>query len=550
MITIPVIAKLSLGPHRIVLARLDQVTHLLRDVFHFVPRYLSVQCVSWRKMPLQTRQARHRHRLKCQTVGKFASVNQLLAPRILTAHSVRLPQWEGVQRKWYYVQRATGKSQWDIPTEPVVLTPSTTPTSIGTGPSQAPPSRPSTNSPQASGLRGTLAERIEAVADSARTSVGNRAHYICTTISRVALMADPVLLVPPIGINIKEISTLVIRMVNPSMGIKAGILEYHPNPSGNMAIASSSYYSNNPNPTHMGGQQSLVGNPWTQTPNDLAAQGSGYNFQLHQGSYQNMPADPQLSHQMQAYPSTVMQDRQGPGPRADLNPPQPQWRTEQPHQRALQQSLPANTGTISPPQSFYPSNQSPQANDWSRGEFPPRSLESSNPSLQGSEYNNVLGPRSQTNNAQSSEYAMSRSHSHQAAYQQPVAHVHDSSAGLPSHGYSQQPPAPYSQYNNKHMAGVQSGTGFNSMVFPPTVGPQNSGQYYQNPLIQAGMHQYLAQQPAQQPSGSMPASNYPFQNASTGSQQHQWSTSDPRLSRTAASDPQFISGPWGSTPPS
>ncbi|KAJ5721836.1 uncharacterized protein N7483_009770 [Penicillium malachiteum] len=134
-----------------------------------------------------------------------------------------LPQWEGVQRKWYYVQRATGKSQWDIPTEPVVLTPSTTPTSIGTGPSQAPPSRPSTNSPQTSGLRGTLAERIEDVADSARTSVGNRAHYISTTITRVALMAGPVPLVPPIGINIKAIITLVIHMVNPSMEIKAGI---------------------------------------------------------------------------------------------------------------------------------------------------------------------------------------------------------------------------------------------------------------------------------------------------------------------------------------
>ncbi|KAJ5267637.1 hypothetical protein N7478_010445 [Penicillium angulare] len=100
-----------------------------------------------------------------------------------------LPQWEGVQRKWYYVQRATGKSQWEIPTEPVVLTPSTTPTSIGTGPSQAPPSRPSTNSPQVTGLRGTMVERIEAVANSAKHSVGNRAHYVCTIIARVALMA-------------------------------------------------------------------------------------------------------------------------------------------------------------------------------------------------------------------------------------------------------------------------------------------------------------------------------------------------------------------------
>ncbi|KAJ5235531.1 uncharacterized protein N7469_004699 [Penicillium citrinum] len=78
-----------------------------------------------------------------------------------------LPQWEGVQRKWYFVQRATGKSQWEIPTEPVVLTPSTTPTSIGTGPTY-PPSRPSTNSPQVAGPGSTLEGRFEPVGINAR----------------------------------------------------------------------------------------------------------------------------------------------------------------------------------------------------------------------------------------------------------------------------------------------------------------------------------------------------------------------------------------------
>ncbi|KAJ5887585.1 hypothetical protein N7495_007626 [Penicillium taxi] len=90
-----------------------------------------------------------------------------------------LAQWEGVQRKWYFVQRTTGKSQWEIPTEPILLTPSTTPTIIGTGPSQLPPSRPSTNSYNMTGVSHTLAERIESAADSARISVGNYAHYFC-----------------------------------------------------------------------------------------------------------------------------------------------------------------------------------------------------------------------------------------------------------------------------------------------------------------------------------------------------------------------------------
>ncbi|KAF3386853.1 hypothetical protein F1880_001270 [Penicillium rolfsii] len=101
-----------------------------------------------------------------------------------------LPQWEGVQRQWYYVQRATGKSQWDVPTEPVVLTPSTTPTSIGTGPSQAPPSRPSTNSPSVLATGNSLIERMESAADKARYSVRDRARHVARTFERVALMVE------------------------------------------------------------------------------------------------------------------------------------------------------------------------------------------------------------------------------------------------------------------------------------------------------------------------------------------------------------------------
>lgn len=109
---------------------------------------------------------------------------------MLIEYTSRLPQWEGVQRQWYYVQRATGKSQWEIPTEPVVLTPSTTPTSIGTGPTQAPPSRPSTNSPQVTATGKSLVEHMESTADSARISVGDRAHLVGTSIGTVALMAE------------------------------------------------------------------------------------------------------------------------------------------------------------------------------------------------------------------------------------------------------------------------------------------------------------------------------------------------------------------------
>lgn len=40
----------------------------------------------------------------------------------------RLAQWEGQSRKYYYVQRATGHSQWDVPTQPALSVPTPDPT--------------------------------------------------------------------------------------------------------------------------------------------------------------------------------------------------------------------------------------------------------------------------------------------------------------------------------------------------------------------------------------------------------------------------------------
>lgn len=51
----------------------------------------------------------------------------------------RLAQWDGAQQKWYYVQPVTGKSQWEVPTEPFIPTPASTPHSIASpGPYNAP----------------------------------------------------------------------------------------------------------------------------------------------------------------------------------------------------------------------------------------------------------------------------------------------------------------------------------------------------------------------------------------------------------------------------
>ncbi|MCJ1295487.1 hypothetical protein MMC34_007050 [Xylographa carneopallida] len=51
-----------------------------------------------------------------------------------------LAQWEATSKKYYYVQRATGHSQWEIPTQPAlsVPTPEPTPQHADTDPFQAP----------------------------------------------------------------------------------------------------------------------------------------------------------------------------------------------------------------------------------------------------------------------------------------------------------------------------------------------------------------------------------------------------------------------------
>ncbi|KAJ6093358.1 hypothetical protein N7486_008647, partial [Penicillium sp. IBT 16267x] len=425
-----------------------------------------------------------------------------------------LPQWEGVQRKWYYVQRATGKSQWEIPTEPVVLTPSTTPTSIGTGPSQAPPSRPSTNSPQVTGLTNTLAERIEAAAATARTSSSLDAQLngqpVATSLGypgKAGWYQDQT------GQHLRH--TYGQNAPSTESGYSSGL--HHHGASGSMNIESSSYYPGNQLANHAVGQQPFMGNSWCHNPNVLAGQASGYNLQQHQDPYQNLAmGGPQPLHQMEAYSSPVaIPEGQVSGVRADQPPPQPQWRVEQQpiHQNAPHYTVSTNPGSTNPSRPYLGSYPTPQTSGWSPGEFTSRSSLSSEHSHPGSDYN-------PNQSAQQAGHSMSRSQSnHSSFHQQPA----------PSHV----------QYSGTNMAGSQSGTGFNSMVFPPAPEAQPTGRFYQTPLAQAGPHQYLPQQRPSNHGGNMPGVGYPHQYMQTTGQYNEWPSADPHLSRISASDPQF-----------
>ncbi|KAJ5761039.1 hypothetical protein N7520_008195 [Penicillium odoratum] len=445
-----------------------------------------------------------------------------------------LPQWEGVQRKWYYVQRATGKSQWEIPTEPVVLTPSTTPTSIGTGPSQV-PSRPSTNSPQVTGLANKLAGRIDAVAASARTSSSLDAQLNGQS-------ADPSIGHPgKPGWYHDQTGQHMGHVYHQNAhvgegGYSSGL--HHNGAPRNISVEPSAYYPGHPLANHVVGQQPFIGNSWGH-----AGQASGYNMHP-QDSYQNLAMGLQHSHQMEAYSSSAAIDEcQVPGLGAD-QPPQPQWRVEQQpaHQSAPHYTVATNSSSANSSRPYLGSYPTPQTSGWSHGNFTSRSSQSSEPSHPGGDYNANRA-------AQQTGHPMSRSQSHHSLFHQQVSPEVGSSGNPQPHGYSQQPIPSHVQYSGANMVNSQSGMGFNSMVFPPALEAQSMGQFYPNPPSQPGVHQYLPQQHPNTHGGNIPGAGYSHQYAQATGQYNQWRGSDQHMSRVSASDSQFISGPWGSSPP-
>lgn len=317
-----------------------------------------------------------------------------------------------------------------------------------------------------------------------------------------------------------------------------------------MVIGSSNYYPHNFHSNQIMPQQPFAGNSWAIASNVPTGQASGFNpqhYHSHSAHYENQPVN--------------ISDGQALST-GNLHPPQPQWRveTEQPHPTAQHQPVSQNPGSSNSSQPYFSPNPASQVSDWPRRDIQPNPSQSYNSSLPGSDYNAsdtgqhkppVPFPmyfQTPVNNAQSTTgFQMSRSHSHQAALPQQLGHGPGSGGGTPSHEYSQQAAHMSGQYGS-NMTRSHSGTAFNSMVFPPGPDPQNNAQYYQNPLAQAGMPQYTPHQQPNRPVSNMLPHEF-YQNSQPASQQHQWQNADPRLSRAAASDPQFISGPWGSTPP-
>ncbi|KAJ5115299.1 WW/Rsp5/WWP [Penicillium alfredii] len=446
-----------------------------------------------------------------------------------------LPQWEGVQRKWYYVQRATGKSQWEIPTEPVVLTPSTTPTSIGTGPSQAPASRPSANSPGVTGYGNTSTGGMYTAADSARLSFG--------------------MLVP----GRRRWSTSLIALQDP----------LQQKSSGHLNMIQPPFWAGQAHPRcNVAGQPSLDRGihqlPWGHGQGTV--QGPPVlSHEQRRESYQAFSAGPaQHGLPTQPWTATLLAPHIN-GVRAEPPPPQPQWQAAP--QAAFANALPhytlPNAASSNVSQAYfgtYPSRQNTENCAAGFGNLSTQSSDVSHPRADPRPKPQVFVPVYDTHSSHTSltlpeqghslsGHPLSRSHSHQSVAFPQQLEPSSSSNSQPS-GY---PPRPNSQshYHGISMARTHSGPG----MAHPSQNPTNEAPQYQNPLVQAGVNQYLSQNQAKHTLG---ATEYPgaaqyhqtlhHQPSRSPGHSQRWNDMSPD-SRLAASDPHFVSGPWASSTP-
>ncbi|OKO98694.1 hypothetical protein PENSUB_8945 [Penicillium subrubescens] len=287
--------------------------------------------------------------------------------------------------------------------------------------------------------------------------------------------------------------------------------------------------------------------------------------------YHNFPMDAQQPSQMSAYTTSIAY----PGSqRSGLVQPvfsssQPAWQLGGHHTKSSHPPQPSSDhySLTNLSQPFYGSQPIPQTSGQHPGEPASRSSQPSIPYHTGSAHsgNQVemhqprgsLSAQSHGNSNQGNNIAshpLSRSQSHQSAGFQ-----HDQQDGLgagshtqPSvHDYGPQLSNGQSSYQSTDMSRTQRGPGFNSMVFPTAPGAHGGPQHYQNPVVQAGVHHYLSQQPQNSTHSDVTnqhRANYHPHSSQSTVPQGQWTTSA-SASRIAASDPQFVSGPWASSTP-
>ncbi|KAJ6008861.1 hypothetical protein N7522_003877 [Penicillium canescens] len=446
-----------------------------------------------------------------------------------------LAQWEGVQRKWYFVQRTTGKSQWEIPTEPVLLTPSTTPTPLGPGPSQAPNSNQTGNSSRAVETGDTKADRNRSAADIARVSSSGN-------------------------------SPLHGGLENPLHG-SAGVLgpysnqtgqrlpgAYAQHPPGNdggygsgplqhghatqMNGAQPVFYSMPGHPGYQNAPQHLnQGMPGAAWGNAAAAfQGhSGFDQGYHSEPFQGFSTGPLPPSWNERHTPQGQMTGQMTGQMAGIVISQPQWQSESQSNQSngLGDHVPINAHSSTLSQPFFGPYSSHNGTGQSPREFPSRS---SDPSL----------PR-EGHPAQASMDSFSGHSPQSMADQATSGHKYGVSRSHPQHpstdpalqGFSPLQHA-QAQYQQQYMIRNQAGPGINHQS---QQSQQGNIPQYQNPLGHIGSNNYIPQQQFGHPGGPTGFSETAYQTP------YSQSGHAPGTTRQAPFESQFVSGPWTSTPP-
>lgn len=271
------------------------------------------------------------------------------------------------------------------------------------------------------------------------------------------------------------------------------------------------------------------------------------------GRYRSFPIDSQQPSRISAYgPSMAYAGNQHssfihPG----IPPSHPQWQLEghQTKSNNVPQPSSDHYSLSSLSQRFHGSNAIPQTSGLHSGGSASRSSHPSIVSQPGNAYNG-----NQANPANTlAGHLLSRSQSHQNTgfpYEQQAGLAAVSYAQPSSHDDGPPPPNAQGSFQNPDILRMQHGIGFNSAFFPaaPTA---HGAQIYHNPTMQAGVHQYLPPQPqgsSQNDGTNHHAANYHPQPSQFTAHQGQWTTPT-SASRIAASDPQFVSGPWASSTP-
>ncbi|KAJ5754066.1 uncharacterized protein N7511_008219 [Penicillium nucicola] len=430
-----------------------------------------------------------------------------------------LAQWEGVQRKWYFVQRTTGKSQWDIPTEPVLLTPSTTPIP-GPGSSQAPISNKIGNSLRAVETGDTTAGLNRSAADSARVS--SSGHSPMYGGSENPMHGSAGVLGPYSNHTGQHIPGAYSQHNTGNDGGYGSIpLQY--GHAAQMNGAESAFYSMPGHPQHL--NQGIPGTAWGNSSSIQGYPGFGQGY--HPEPFQGGSSGPQ---------NPSWKASQTPqGQMANRAISQPQWQPEPQlnHINGTGDHIPMNAHSSTLSRPFFGSYSSYNAADQKPREFPSHSSVSpltgeGQPSQ--AHMNGFPGhsPPSMTDQVMSShKYPVSRSQTQHA------------SSDPALQGFSPLQHA-QAQYQQQHMLRNHPGPDINH---PSQQGHQGNMAQYQNPLRHVDSNGYISQQQFGYTGGATSFAETAHQMPYAQSGHASVTT------RQGPFESQFVSGPWTSTPP-